>query len=119
MAAYDPDRPRVERLSELLMVKQEQMDGLQELRQELLNIRLGPADGAAKKCLRDLADTVLKLERGIREATDHITFEKFNALRKKNPKKAEDVADDVMEEVEEAQEEFGENFHAPQDCMFK
>ena len=111
----DP-RPAEERLAELLIAKPEEMRALQQIRQHILGIRLGPPDVNGKKCLRDLADEVRRLEFGIREATDHLTAREFNALRKENPRKARSVAEDVMEEVEKHQERFGEKIHPVTDC---
>ena len=112
----DP-RPAEERLAELLMAKPEEMRALQQVRQHILGIRLGPADVNGKKCLRDLADEVRRLEFGIREATDYLTAREFNALRKENPRRARSMAEDMMEEVEKHQERFGEKIHPVTDCM--
>lgn len=112
-------RPPEERLAELLMAKPEELKALRQMRQYILGVRLGPADVNGKKCLRDLADEVRRLEFGVREATDHLTARGFNALRRENPAKARSVAGDVMEEVEKHQDRFGEKTHPVTDCMFR
>ena len=118
-SAGNDNRSPEERLSELLMAWPQESQALRGLQDELLNVRLGPADHGARECLRELARVAQRLEFGIRQATGDMTFREFHALREEQPDAAKNLAGAVMEEIGEAQAYFAEHFHAPQDCMLR
>ena len=113
------DRTAVEWLTEALYTKDEQLQALSDLRQQILSIRMGPADYEAKQCLRELAGEVQQLSISFATLTHGITFSDFRDMLLDDPEEAQRVADGIYREFDLAQDRFAERFHAPQDCMYR
>ncbi len=114
--AVAEDRTPAERLSTILMNMHETLDAGQGMINLSRQMGRYTNHAAGRECLAKTISVTQQYMADIMYATDHLSLERFNQLRRSDPEDAEELAEEVVRELEEIESRWTEGFVDPGKC---